>query len=61
MTLVEKIKVMIKEYEKENGKIHDDDYEKLFVHFYLKYKDQYLESVVKPFRSDGKHRYGKSN
>ena len=56
MTLVEKIKLMMKEYEKENGKIEDKDYEKLFVHFYLKYQDQYLDSVVKPFRSDGRKR-----
>lgn len=61
MTLVEKIKLMMKEYEKENGPIDDKDYEKLFVHYYLKYKDEYLDSVVKPFRSDGKAKYGKSN
>lgn len=56
MTLVEKIKLMMREYEKENGPIDDKDYEKLFVHYYLMYKDQYLESVTKSFRSDGKRR-----
>lgn len=56
MTLVEKIKMMMKEYEIENGKILDEDYEKIFVHFYLMYKDQYLEESSKSIRSDGKRR-----
>lgn len=55
-TLVEKIKHMMKEYEIENGTIRDDEYEKIFVHFYLMYKDQYLEESVKSNRSDGKRR-----
>jgi hypothetical protein len=55
-TLVEKIKHMMKEYEVENGPIRDDEYEKIFVHFYLMYKDQYLEESVKSNRSDGKRR-----
>lgn len=56
MTLIEKVKIMMKEYEKENGPISDKDYEKIFVHYYLMYKDQYLDSSVKSFRSDGKKR-----
>jgi hypothetical protein len=56
VTLVEKVKRMMKEYEIENGPISDEDYEKIFVHFYLMYKDQYLDSAVKSLRSDGKKR-----
>lgn len=35
MTIIDKVKARIKDYEAENGPIHEDDYEKLFVKFYL--------------------------
>lgn len=34
--LLEEIKFWMDEYEKENGKIHDDEYEKIFMRMYLK-------------------------
>jgi hypothetical protein len=56
MTLVAKIKEMLKEYQEENGTLNDRDYEKLFVHFYLQYEDEYLKERIKTIRSDGKFR-----
>ena len=41
--LIEKVKEMLKDYEQENGKIDDKEYEKLFVHFYLQHEDEYLK------------------
>jgi hypothetical protein len=35
MSLVEKVKIKLKEYELANGSIHDDEYESLFVKFYI--------------------------
>ena len=56
MSLVAKIKEMLKEYQEENGTLDDTDYEKLFVHFYLQYEDEYLKQRVSSIRSDGKSR-----
>jgi hypothetical protein len=56
MSLVAKIKEMLKEYQEENGTLNDRDYEKLFVHFYLQYEDEYLKQRVSSIRSDGKSR-----
>ena len=56
MSLVAKIKEMLKEYQEENGILNDRDYEKLFVHFYLQYEDEYLKQRVSSIRSDGKSR-----
>jgi hypothetical protein len=56
MSLVAKIKEMLKEYQEENGTLNDRDYEKLFVHFYLQYEDEYLKQRVNSVRSDGKKR-----
>lgn len=56
MSLVKKIKEELKIYQDEHGTIDDKEYEKLFVHFYLLYKDKYLEDSVKTTRSDGKKR-----
>ena len=56
MSLVAKIKEMLKEYQEENGTLDDRDYEKLFVHFYLQYEDEYLKQRVSSIRSDGKSR-----
>jgi hypothetical protein len=56
MSLVAKIKEMLKEYQEENGTLDDKDYEKLFVHFYLQYEDEYLKQRVNSVRSDGKKR-----
>jgi hypothetical protein len=60
MSLVAKIKEMLKEYQEEHGTLNDRDYEKLFVHFYLQYEDEYLKQRVNSIRSDGKsrNRYG---
>lgn len=54
--LIEKVKDMLKEYEQENGKLDDKEYEKLFVHFYLQHEDEYLKNRIKSIRSDGKRR-----
>ena len=54
--LIEKVKEMLKEYEQENGKLDDKEYEKLFVHFYLQHEDEYLKNRIKSIRSDGKRR-----
>jgi len=56
MSLVAKIKEMLKEYQEENGTLSDRDYEKLFVHLYLQHEDEYLKQRVSPIRSDGKSR-----
>ena len=56
MSLVKKIKQELKAYQDEHGVLDDKEYEKLFVHFYLMYKDQYLEESTKSMRSDGKNR-----
>jgi hypothetical protein len=56
MTLVAKIKEMLKDYQEQNGVLDDRDYEKLFVHFYLQYEDEYLKERIKTIRSDGKRR-----
>ena len=56
MSLVAKIKEMLKDYQEENGTLNDRDYEKLFVHFYLQYEDEYLKQRVSSIRSDGKKR-----
>jgi tryptophanase len=57
MTLVKKIKDMLKEYQDEHGTLDDRDYEKLFVHFYLQYEDEYLKERVKTIRSSGKRKF----
>jgi hypothetical protein len=54
--LIEKVKEMLKEYQKENGTLDDKEYEKLFVHFYLQNEDEYLKKRIKSIRSDGKRR-----
>lgn len=54
--LIQKVKDMLKEYEQENGKLDDKEYEKLFVHFYLQHEDEYLKNRIKSIRSDGKRR-----
>ena len=56
MSLVSKIKEMLKEYQEENGTLDDKEYEKLFVHFYLQHEDEYLKKRIKSIRSDGKKR-----
>jgi hypothetical protein len=56
MTLVAKVKEMLKEYQEENGTLDDRDYEKMFVHFYLQYEDEYLKKRINSIRSDGKKR-----
>ena len=35
MSIVDKVKRKLKEYELENGLIHDDEYESLFVKYYV--------------------------
>ena len=54
--LIEKVKTMLEEYQKENGTLDDREYEKLFVHFYLENEDEYLKKRIKSIRSDGKKR-----
>ena len=54
--LIEKVKEMLEEYQKENGTLDDKEYEKLFVHFYLQHEDEYLKKRIKSIRSDGKRR-----
>ena len=54
--LIEKVKEMLEEYQKENGTLDDREYEKLFVHFYLENEDEYLKKRIKSIRSDGKKR-----
>ncbi len=54
--LIEKVKEMLEEYQKENGTLDDKEYEKLFVHFYLQNEDEYLKKRIKSIRSDGKVR-----
>ena len=54
--LIEKVKTMLEEYQKENGTLDDKEYEKLFVHFYLENEDEYLKKRIKSIRSDGKKR-----
>ena len=54
--LIEKVKEMLEEYQKENGKLDDKEYEKLFVHFYLQHEDEYLKKRIASIRSDGKKR-----
>ena len=56
MTLVAKVKEMLKEYQEENGTLDDRDYEKMFVHFYLQNEDEYLKKRINSIRSDGKKR-----
>jgi hypothetical protein len=56
MSLVFKIKEMLKQYQEENGTLDDRDYEKLFVYFYLQYEDEYLKERIRSNRSDGKKR-----
>ena len=56
MSLVAKIKEMLKEYQEENGNLDDKEYEKLFVHLYLQHEDEYLKQRVSSIRSDGKSR-----
>jgi hypothetical protein len=56
MSLVAKIKEMLKEYQEENGNLDDKEYEKLFVHLYLQHEDEYLKQKVSSIRSDGKSR-----
>ena len=60
MSLVSKVKEMLKEYQEQNGDLDDREYEKLFVHFYLQHEDEYLKQKVNSIRSDGKsrNRYG---
>ena len=54
MSLVLKIKEMLKDYQEQHGTLDDKDYTKMFVHFYLQYEDEYLKETVKTIRSDGK-------
>jgi hypothetical protein len=35
VSIVEKVKIKLKEYELVNGSIHDDEYESLFVKYYV--------------------------
>ena len=56
MSLVKKVKDMLKEYQDEHGTLDDKEYEKLFVHFYLQHEDEYLKQKVSSNRSDGKKR-----
>ena len=56
MSLVSKIKEMLKDYQEEYGTLDDKEYEKLFVHFYLQHEDEYLKQRVNSIRSDGKKR-----
>ena len=56
MSLVAKIKEMLKDYQEEHGPLDDKDYTKMFVHFYLQHEDEYLKQTVKTVRSDGKVR-----
>ena len=56
MSLVAKIKEMLKVYQEEHGTLDDKEYEKLFVHFYLQHEDEYLKQRVNSIRSDGKKR-----
>lgn len=60
MSLVKKVKDMLKEYQDEHGTLDDKEYEKLFVHLYLQHEDEYLKQKVSSIRSDGKarNRYG---
>ena len=54
--LIQKVKEMLEEYQKENGTLNEKEYEKLFVHFYLQHEDEYLKKRIKSIRSDGKRR-----
>jgi len=54
MSLVSKIKEMLKDYQEQHGTLDDKDYTKMFVHFYLQNEDEYLKEAVKTTRSDGK-------
>jgi hypothetical protein len=54
--LIQKVKEMLEEYQKENGTLNEKEYEKLFVHFYLQHEDEYLKKRIKSIRSDGKKR-----
>jgi hypothetical protein len=56
MSLVKKVKDALKDYQDEHGVLDDKEYEKLFVHFYLQHKDEYLKQKVSSNRSDGKSR-----
>jgi len=56
MSLVKKVKDMLKEYQDEHGTLDDKEYEKLFVHLYLQHEDEYLKQKVSSVRSDGKSR-----
>jgi len=56
MSLVEKIKEMLKDYQEQHGTLDEKEYEKLFVHFYLEHEDEYLKERIKTIRSDGKNR-----
>jgi hypothetical protein len=56
MSLVSKVKEMLKAYQEEHGTLDDKEYEKLFVHFYLQHEDEYLKNRIKSIRSDGKLR-----
>jgi len=56
MSLVEKIKEMLKDYQEQHGTLDEKEYEKLFVHFYLEHEDEYLKERIKTIRSDGKVR-----
>lgn len=56
MSLVEKVKKMLKDYQEQHGALDEKDYTKMFVHFYLQYEDEYLKETVKTIRSDGKVR-----
>jgi hypothetical protein len=56
MSLVIKVKEMLKDYQEQHGTLDDKEYEKLFVHFYLQHEDEYLKQRVSSIRSDGKSR-----
>jgi hypothetical protein len=56
MSLVIKVKEMLKDYQEQHGTLNDKEYEKLFVHFYLQHEDEYLKQRVSSIRSDGKSR-----
>ena len=56
MSLVSKVKEMLKAYQEEHGTLDDKEYEKLFVHFYLQHEDEYLKNRIKSIRSEGKLR-----
>lgn len=48
--ILERIKFWMEEYIKENGPIHDDEYDKIFVRYYLK-----VSNEIKNSKNPGHH------